>query len=120
MEPKIDAVSFGRITVDGKAIKHDIVIALDGKVRKRKKKLSKAVYGTSHTLSLAEAKSTYEKGAQTLIVGSGHFDRLRLSPEAETFLANKGCAVELLPTKKAAKLWNESLGSAVGLFHITC
>ena len=120
MEPKIDTVGFGTITVDGRAIKHDIVITLNGEVRRRQKKLSKAVYGTSHTLSLAEAEATYENGAQSLIVGCGHFDRLRLSPEAQAYLANKGCAVELRPTKKAAKLWNKSQGRAIGLFHITC
>jgi hypothetical protein len=30
-----------------------VLIRLGGKVAKRKKKLSKAVYGTSHTISLA-------------------------------------------------------------------
>jgi hypothetical protein len=34
---------------------HDGVICLSGKVKKRKKKLSKEQYGTSHTVSLAEA-----------------------------------------------------------------
>lgn len=120
MEPKIGAVGFGTISVDGKAIKHDIVITLDGEVRKRKKKLSKAVYGTSHTLSLAEAEATYENGAESLIVGCGHFDRLRLSAEAQAYLASKGCAVELRPTKKAVRLWNKSRGHVIGLFHITC
>lgn len=33
-----------------------MLIRLDGKVKKRKKKLSKAVYGTSHLVSLEEAK----------------------------------------------------------------
>ena len=120
MESRIDAAGFGTITVDGKVIKHDIVITLNGEVRRRSKQLSKAVYGTSHTLSLAEAEATYESGAHSLIIGCGHFDRLRLSPEAEAFLTSEACTVELRPTRKAARLWNESSGPAVGLFHITC
>ena len=120
MKPRIDAVSFGAITVGGTAIKHDVIISLNGEVRKRRKKLSKAVYGTSHTVSLAEAEATYENGAQLLVVGCGHFDRLRLSSEAQAFLAEKGCIVQLRPTRKAVRLWNETEGRAVGLFHITC
>jgi len=113
-------VVFGTITVAGKPIKHDIVIAPDGKVRKRKKKLSKQVYGTSHTLSLAEAEETWQQGARMLIIGTGHVDRVRLSPEAQAYLEGKGCQVELLPTPKAIERWNEAKGDVIGLFHITC
>jgi hypothetical protein len=120
MQPQIDSVRFGTITIAGKPIKHDIVIAPDGKVRKRKKKLSKQVYGTSHTLSLAEAEETWQQGAQMLIIGTGHTDRVRLSPEAQAYLKSKGCQVELLPTPKAIKRWNKAEGDVIGLFHITC
>ena len=54
MKPRIDATEFGSITVDGTVFDHDLVISPDGEVSKRKKKLSKAVYGTSHTISLQE------------------------------------------------------------------
>ena len=54
MRPKIEDTWFGSITVEGKRYEYDIVIRLSGKVRRRNKQLSKAVYGTSHTLSLAE------------------------------------------------------------------
>jgi hypothetical protein len=120
MEPQIDTVHFGKIAVAGKTIKHDVIISHDGQVRKRKKRLSKEIYGTSHTISLAEAKATWEEGTEMLIIGSGHFGRVRLSLEAQEYLAQKRCAVELLPTKKAAELWNKSQGKIIGVFHITC
>ena len=47
MEPKIDGTQFGSVTIDGEAFTHDVIIRLGGRVEKRKKKLSKAVYGTS-------------------------------------------------------------------------
>jgi hypothetical protein len=50
-----------------------VLIRLSGKVKKRKKKLSKQVYGTSHTLSVAEAEHVYEKGCKKLIVGTGQY-----------------------------------------------
>jgi len=52
MKPKIEATAFGSITIDGREIENDVLLRLDGSVKKRKKKLSKKVYGTSHTISL--------------------------------------------------------------------
>ena len=120
MEPPIDAVRFGTITISGETFKHDIVITLRGKIKKRRKKLSKRIYGTSHTISLDEIEASYQEGAEQLILGTGFFDRVRLSAEAEEYLASKGCRATLVSTKKAAQLWNDSQGKVIGLFHITC
>ncbi len=120
MKPKIDGVEFGSITIDGDAIDHDVLIRLSGKVKKRKKKLSKAVYGTSHTISRDEAKHIFEKGAERLIIGSGHDDNVRLSDEAADYLKKKKVRVSLIATPKAIKLWNRQRGAVIGLFHITC
>ena len=38
----------GSITIDGKTYDHDVFIRLSSKVEKRRKKLSKEKYGTSH------------------------------------------------------------------------
>jgi hypothetical protein len=62
MQPRIDRTQFGSVTIDGTVYEHDVLIRLGGQVQKRKKKLSKAVYGTSHTISLAEAKHLPEGG----------------------------------------------------------
>jgi hypothetical protein len=48
---EIERTTFGTITIDGKTYEHDVVIRLSGEVVKRKKKLSKKYYGTSHVLS---------------------------------------------------------------------
>jgi len=73
---KIDGARFGSITIDGETYSHDVLIRLDGTVKKRKKKLSKAVYGTSHRISLEEAQHVYQEGAERLIVGTGHTGRV--------------------------------------------
>jgi hypothetical protein len=86
----IEKTTFGTITIDGKTYEHDVVIRLSGEVVKRKKKLSKKYYGTSHTLSKDEAKFVFEKGCEQLIVGSGQIGNVRLSPEAESYFAKKG------------------------------
>ena len=120
MEPRIEHTKFGAITIAGQTYSHDVLIEPDGTVRKRKKKLSKAIYGTSHTISLDEAKYVYPEGAERLIVGTGQFGRVSLSDEAADFFQRQGCQVDLLPTPKAARAWNEAQGAVAGLFHITC
>lgn len=64
MKPKIDSCEFGSITIDGADFEHDVLIRLSGEIKKRKKKLSKAVFGTSHIISLDEAEYIFEKGAE--------------------------------------------------------
>jgi hypothetical protein len=120
MRPTIDRTAFGSITIAGERFEHDVLIRRDGRVEKRKKQLSKAVYGTSHVLSLDEARHVREKGAACLIVGTGHYDNVRLSGEAEAYLARKRCRVRLLPTPEAIRAWNDAEGAVIGLFHVTC
>ncbi|HEX5392267.1 MAG TPA: MTH938/NDUFAF3 family protein [Rhodocyclaceae bacterium] len=120
MKPKIDGTEFGSITIAGGRIEHDVLIRLSGEVAKRKKKLSKAEYGTSHTVSLAEAEYIYEKGAERLIVGAGQNSMVTLSAEAADYFARKKVAVELAPTPDAVARWNKAKGAVVGLFHVTC
>jgi hypothetical protein len=120
MRPRIDGTAFGSITIAGEVFENDVLIRLGGRVKKRRKKLSKVVYGTSHKVSLDEAKYIYEKGAQRLIVGAGQYGYVVLSDEAASYLERKGCVVELLPTPKAARAWNRAEGEVIGLFHVTC
>jgi hypothetical protein len=120
MKPKIDESEFGSITINGERITHDVMIRLGGEVKRRKKKLSKAVYGTSHIVSLAEAEYLCEKGADRLIVGTGHNAMVELSEEARDYLAQKRVTIDLAPTPAAIVRWNKTKGAVIGLFHVTC
>jgi len=120
MEPHIDATEFGSITILGEVHDHDVVIRLGGKVKKRKKKLSKAQYGTSHVVSLEEAKHIFDDGAERLIVGTGQSGVLELSNKASAYFRKMGCSVELHPTPRAVKAWNSARGAVIGVFHVTC
>jgi len=122
MKPRIDGTQFGSITIAGTRYDHDVLVLPGGSVRKRRKQLSKAVYGTSHTISLEEATYVYERsdGASQLIVGAGQYGRVELSPQAADYLAAKRCEVVLRPTPEALGVWNDAAGQVVGLFHVTC
>ena len=87
---------------------------------KRKKKLSKKYYGTSHVLSRDEAKFVFESGCEELILGSGQMGNVHLSPEAKAYFAKKGCTVLLQRTPEAIDVFNRSHAKKIGLFHVTC
>jgi len=120
MEPHIDGTEFGSITVGGETYDHDIVIRLSGNVKKRKKKLSKERYGTSHTVSMEEAEHIYDEGAEQVIVGTGQHGVLKLSDEAAAYFQDHGCSVQALPTPDAVKAWNDAKGKTIAMFHVTC
>jgi hypothetical protein len=117
---KINSTNFGSITVKGKTYENDILIRINGQIEKRKKKLSKKVYGTSHKISLAEAEYVYEKGADKIIIGTGQTGYVELSKKAGRFFEEKDLKSKLLRTPKAIKLWNKSKGDVIAMFHVTC
>lgn len=89
-------------------------------MKKRKKKLPKAVFGTSHTISKEEAADLFERNAEKVIVGTGQSGCAELSAEADAFFRQKECETVVLPTPQAADAWNTSTGRLIGLFHVTC
>ncbi len=115
----IDATEFGAITVDGKTYEHDVIIRLSGAVEKRRKRLSKEKYGTSHIISKAEAKFIFEDGCHLLIVGAGQEGNV-LSPEASAYFDNRQCRVLVQPTPEAIQTFNRSRGKTIARMHVTC
>ena len=120
VKPFINGTQFGSITISGELYEHDVVIRLSGNVKKRKKRLSKEKYGTSHKVSLEEAQHIFRPGAERLIIGTGHSGCLDLSDEADQFFRKNGCSTELLPTPESVAAWNAAEGAAIGMFHVTC
>ena len=120
MKPNIDNTKFGSITIAGKLYDHDLIIRSNGRIEKRKKKMSKSIYGTSHMISLAEAQYVYEEGAELIIIGAGQNGMVKLSGEADDYFHQQNCAVKILPTSEAIRYWNGAKGAIVGLFHVTC
>jgi len=120
MEPTIEKYKFGVIRIAGETYEHDVLLRWDGKVRRRKSRLSKKVFGTAHKVSLDEAKQIYKKGVDLLIFGTGRFEKAQLSDDARRYFEKKGVRIVLAPTGEAIKCWNEAKGRTIGLFHLTC
>ena len=87
---EIEGTKFGSITIDRKTYQHDVVIRLSGEVIKRKKKLSKKYYGTSHVLSKDEAKFVFEKGCEQFIIGSGQMGQCASIAGSRSLFCEKG------------------------------
>lgn len=120
MRPHLDRTGFGWLEIDGQRYEHDVLIRLSGKIKKRKKKLSKRIYGTSHTISLDEAEHVFEKGATSLVIGAGQYGNVHLSEDAEAYFSRRRCEVCLLATPEAIAAWNDAPKTSIGLFHVTC
>ncbi len=120
MKPRIENTGFGWIKVNSVKYTYDIIITLNGEIKKRKKKLSKKIYGTSHTLSLDEAAYISDKNCKNIIIGSGQYGVLELSDKATEYFKNNGIHVILESTPKAINTWNTIQEKACAMFHVTC
>jgi PPK2 family polyphosphate:nucleotide phosphotransferase len=112
-------IGFGEIELQGKRYRNDVVIE-EGKIRKRKKKPSKAFRGPDgHTpLSIAE---DIPWGAGRLVVGTGIDGALPVMAEVYEEADRRGIELVALPLEQALLL----LGSvpkkeAFAVLHVTC
>jgi len=118
--PTIDRVRFGEVSVGGKVYKSDVYIRVDGKVKKRRKSAIRRMYGSLRKIGPEELQKVLKGQPDTLIIGTGYKNRVALTPEAEDFLKTRGMAVELLPTLKAVRAFNQAKGAKAALIHVTC
>jgi hypothetical protein len=110
---------FGLLVIAGSEYPHDVVIDA-GRIRKRKKKPSKAYRERfGHTpLSVDEALPW---GGDRLIVGTGAFGSLPVMPEVYEEAANRGVKVIALPTAEACRrLARIDAKKVHAVLHCTC
>jgi glucokinase len=118
--PQIGKAKFGEVTVNGKSYDCDIVIRVDGKVRKRKKALAKEVYGSSHMIGPKELEKVCRGGPEVLFVGTGHSGQMQVTEEARQYLAQRSIECRALLTPEAVKAYNQSDARKAALIHVTC
>ncbi len=116
----IDGTRFGEITIDGRVYDHDVIIRLSGKVEKRRKRLSKEEYGTSHVISKAEAKFVFEDGRSSSSSGPASMETCASLPKRAPSSRRKKCRVVVEPTPQALATFNHVKGKKIALMHVTC
>jgi len=111
---------FGWVKVNGDKYKKDIIIHSDGKVTKRKKKLSKDLKETyGHTpLSERELDFLPQEQFDALYVGIGHNSALPITPQADEILKKYNAVVASTP-EIIDRLEQEN-NKFVAIIHVTC
>ena len=118
--PKLTGVGFGEVTVAGKTRSHDIVIRVNGKVRKRKKAVARELYGSSHTIGPKELEKVCKGGPEIVFIGSGHSGNVELNEEGRRYLSQRSIDCQVAPTPEAVKAFNACDGRKAALIHVTC
>ncbi len=119
---KIEASSFGEVTLNGQKYDHDVVILPD-KMIKRKKWITKNQHGTSHKFTREEMEEYVEMESDKLIdeviIGTGQYGKLDLLPETRKYLEEKGIKYEL---KKTGDLVGKQIyeEKTMVIIHVTC
>jgi hypothetical protein len=109
---------FGALRIDGVMYKHDVVIDR-GRVRKRRKKLSKPLRGAfGHTpLSVAE---DIPWDCQRLVIGTGAYGALPIMSEVEREAQARHVELVACPTPEAiAKVAKHGRDTNM-ILHVTC
>lgn len=112
-------LGFGAIEVDGQKYEHDIVID-GGKVRKRKKKLSRPYRDEFGHTPLSAAEELPWGGAR-VIIGTGAYDSLPITPDVLDEAGRRGVDVDAVPTVEACRLIAGLDSVHVhAVLHVTC
>jgi len=116
--PRITAMSWGRLEVDGKSFK-DAKLYPGGA-----REWDWRETGTHHVPGIqpADVAELLGHGAEIVVLSKGVWERLQVCPETLTELERQGVAVEVLQTEAAVKRYNALRETARvgGLFHSTC
>ncbi len=120
LSPRIGALSWGRMSVDGLGAGKDFKLWPGGG-----REWDWAETGTRHLPGIqpADVEELLAHGSRAIVLTQGMLLRLHTCPETVQLLEDRGVIVHIAETKKAAGIYNDlaSQGEAVGgLFHSTC
>lgn len=116
MAPRIDAYEFGRVTVDGRDYRADVIVLPDRVVGDWWR-----VEG--HGLLPEDLGEVVAAEPKILVVGTGAYGAMAVPDDTVTYLAGRGVKVEAYDTATAVRRYNDLAAGgervAAGL-HLTC
>jgi hypothetical protein len=117
--PRISRLSWGRLEIDELGVFKDAKLFPGGA---REWDWGETGTGHSRGIQPGDVAELLEHGATEIVLGTGVYGRLRVSPETVELLEARGIAFHKLRTKKAVELFNElrERMPVGGLFHTTC
>jgi hypothetical protein len=115
---RIEDFSFGRITIDGVAYEHDVIID-HGHVRKRSKKPSKKFRDRFDHTPLSAAEDLPWK-CRRLVIGTGAHGNLPVMDDVRREAARRDVQLIVLSTRKAIEALRKTSGHTNAVLHVTC
>lgn len=115
--PMIDSYSFGKMTVNGKEYRKDLIILPDGTV------LSPWQRKSGHRLVLEDLDPVLESSVKILVIGTGKPGLMRPHATLVGDLQEKGITAMVLSSNRAAEKYNalsEASDGVAACFHLTC
>jgi hypothetical protein len=110
--------TFGSIEIDGEAYEYDVVID-PGRIRKRKKKVSRKFREQfGHTPLSLEEEIPWK--CRRLIVGSGKYAALPVMDEVKLEARRRNIDIVILPTGAAIKELRKNPANTNAILHVTC
>jgi hypothetical protein len=111
--------SFGAVEVEGQCFDHDVILER-GKLRKRKKKPSKA-FREEYGHTPLSAKESIPWHGKHLYIGTGMYGRLPIMPEVYAEARRRGVEVVAAPTPQICDALAElNTGDINAILHVTC
>ena len=111
---RIDHYEFGRIVVDGREERRDLIILPERVVRNWWRQ-------DGHTLVLDDLDEVLDELPYHLVVGTGADGRMRPDPDTLQRLEARGVTVEALPTGQAVRRFGElDPAATAAALHLTC
>jgi hypothetical protein len=111
----IEFYDFGKIVIDGKEYSSDVIIYPDRVEASWWRKVG-------HELCLDDIKNIFTEKPDVLVVGTGYSGLMRVLPEVEEVLREKGIELKVERTKRACDVYNELCKSkkVIAALHLTC
>lgn len=117
--PKILAISWGQVEVDGLSKGKDFKLFPGGG-----RAWDWSETGTQHKPGIqpADVEELISHGATTIVLSQGMDMKLHVDPATLTFLKDKGITIHVAETREAVAIYNTLAGNTPvgGLFHSTC
>jgi hypothetical protein len=115
---RVDEFSFGHITIDGVRYEYDVVIDR-GRVRKRKKKPSKALRDAFGHTPLS-VKEQLPWNCRRLVIGTGAYGNLPVMDEVRQEAVRRAVDLVIVPTEEAIRLVAKRRKDTNAILHVTC
>ncbi|RLG33351.1 hypothetical protein DRN97_05235 [Methanosarcinales archaeon] len=115
VQKMIDSYDFGRIVVDGKAYRSDVIVFPDQVKDNWWRK-------EGHTLHIEDIEPVVKEEPEVLIVGTGKYGILKVLPETKEYIESKRIELIIEVTDRACKIYNalSKDRKTVAALHLTC